>query len=161
MADAGRHKLARECAIFTRHITGAAAPDYVVTCYIAAHERGSVQPPRGVDALDALLLRVATAAPPLTPVADIYARFSRKGGALRRKLVLLAAILESAGPTQLAFEPPPRSGGRRVLAALAARGALFALQAAAALVLLGPPHLILRLSGRTQARGAAAAPAQP
>ena len=43
--------------------------------------------------------------------ADLYGRFLRPGGALRKKTVLLLAILESYGPTARQTDRSPGSAG--------------------------------------------------
>jgi hypothetical protein len=99
-----------------------------------------------------LLLKFASSGAVATALADAYARFARPGGTLRRKLVLLAAILECAPNTWRAFEPPPPASAAVVTARVAWRGAVFVLVLASAIVTLGPPHLWLRLTGRTRGR---------
>lgn len=159
MAEAERIGLARECWVFARHITGAVPSDYVITCYGKAHAADALDAPAGSDALDALLVSAATRTRLLTPLADIYARMFRRAGPLRRKLVLLAAILESTGTTQHAFEPT-RSGRVSSFAELLMRGGLFLIQASAALLLFAPAHAVLRLTGRTASRNSVLADVQ-
>jgi hypothetical protein len=75
-------------------------------------------------------------------VADAYARIFRPHGALRQKLTLLLAVLESAPATHREFT----SGGSGVAAAIG-RSALsllgFGVAFLTGLLLLGPVHLVL------------------
>ena len=146
--------LARECSVFGRYLQGDTLPDYIAAKYAAAHEYGSTGPARRDrdDPLDALLLKFASRSVVAAALADAYARFARPGGPLRRKLVLLAAISECAPDTWRAFEPPPPTSAAVVIARVAWRGAVFVLVLASAIVILGPAHLWLRLTGRIRGR---------
>jgi len=89
--------LERECDVFCRHLTGAPAGEYVRAKYLAAHALGVVGEP--ADGFDAALARWAAAGPTRARWIDGYAVFFARTGLLRRKLVLLLAILESAAPS--------------------------------------------------------------
>jgi hypothetical protein len=163
MVDDDGRSLVRQGVMFARYLIGTAPTDYVVAKYTAAHEKsdiafdalGNALDAHG-DALDAVLLRVACIAPAATALADTYARFTRPAGTLRCKLVLLAAILECAPPSYTAFESPPASSSTVVIARVMLRGTVFALILVAAILLLGPVHLWLRVTGTTQRRPASA-----
>jgi hypothetical protein len=155
MRDVDRDALLRECHVFAQHIASLAPSDYILSKYVSAHEQGQLD--ISTDALDVLLLRFAGRGTFSTALADTYARFTRPAGVLRRKLVLLAAILESAAPTFHVFEPPPPSKTGVALARIALSGFRFGLMLAGALLLLGPAHVWVRLRHRTARREAAAA----
>jgi hypothetical protein len=91
-------RLARECAVFTRHLVGAEPVPYVVRAYAAAH---AVRPETFVatEPFDVFTVRFAAAAPRFTQAADAWCRLFHDRGALRRKLILLLAILETAPPS--------------------------------------------------------------
>ncbi|MGH7554775.1 MAG: hypothetical protein ACREMQ_17385 [Longimicrobiales bacterium] len=159
MTDADRSRITRECGVFTRYVVRADPTDYVVGKYMAAHERGHL-PIDCAVAIDELLVRIARSQPAFAAIADAYAVLFRRGGALRRKLVVLTAILESCAPGFLAFESPPPARFAAVIARLAGRGAVFALLLVIATITIGPIHVGLRLAGRSRAvrRSAVVAP---
>jgi hypothetical protein len=88
-------------------------------------------------AIDRALMRLATRGPLAARMADAYASIFARSGLLRRKLVLLVAILESHGETSRAIDTA-RPGSRIAwFGELAFRAALtVALLLAAALILV-------------------------
>jgi hypothetical protein len=136
--------LERECEVFARYLVGRPPSAYVRRNYLAGHDAGVLdRAERGV--LDAVLVRVAAGGPTAARVADAYARVFDRGAVLRRKLVLLLAILESSPPTHAEFVPAGAVGRLRVLSRLAGAVAGFlAALGAGALVFL-PIHVALGL----------------
>lgn len=137
--------LARECEVFVRYLTGVDADDYVRGKYLDAHAQGAVG--GAADGFDAALVRWSAAGTTRARWIDGYARFFAKGGLLRRKLVLLLAILESRAPSDALVdrvEPGSRAG---FLVRMTAEMALFALRLAGAALVLIPVRLAL--SGRS------------
>jgi hypothetical protein len=99
--------LDRECRRFTRYLLGEEPSPYVVACYRRAHRASSAFAAR--DALDRAALRLA-ALPLGAGLADAHARLFAPTSALRRKLVLLLAILETSPPSYRRVDDPgPRS----------------------------------------------------
>ena len=145
MREISERDLENECALFVRHLASLPPSSYVTAKYVAAHAQELVERPAG-DALDALLVRVAARGRAYAAVADAYSRFTRPGGTLRRKLVLLAAIMESAPATYHAFEPPPPTRASFTIGRIALHGAMFGFVLIASVVVLGPAHLWLRVS---------------
>ncbi len=88
-------RLAAECRIFTRYLVDGEAPTEVMAAYERAHKVSAVAPHGNTPPLDRALLRVAHMGPDFTRVADGYSAAFAKASLLRRKLVLLVAILES------------------------------------------------------------------
>lgn len=93
--------LDRECDVFCRYLTGAGASEYVRERYRAAHERGAVDPESGATAFDRALVSIARSGPLVARFADAHARIFAAGGLLRRKLVLLLALLEVREPEKV------------------------------------------------------------
>ena len=130
-----------ECDVFVRYLTGVAADPVVRSSYRDAHEQGVLGEP--ADRFDALLVRWAAAGPVRARWVDGYARFFASGGLLRRKLVLLLALLESRAPSDGLVdrvEPGSRVG---FLARMTLEMALFALRLVAAAFVLLPARLAL------------------
>jgi hypothetical protein len=94
----------RECDVFHRYLMGAAAPEDVLTAYRRAHEVGGVEARGVAEPLDRALLGVARNGPAWTRIVDAYAAVFAKSSLLRRKVVLLLAILESRGSSSEALD---------------------------------------------------------
>lgn len=101
-----RHRaaLAAECGVFCRYLVDRDAPPGEVAAYQRTHERGTVEAGVVSTSVDRALLRFARTAPALARTADAYAAVFAGASLLRRKLVLLLAILESRGPTTDALD---------------------------------------------------------
>lgn len=135
-------ELHEECRRFARYLLNVEATPYVAAKYADAHHTDSAYGTG--DAVDRWLVHVAGRGTGAARLADAYARLVRPQGLLRRKLVLLLALLETSAPAWRALEVEPSRGARGALIALARHGAAAALAAVAGIVVLGPGHLVLR-----------------
>lgn len=112
MGDATRAPdVAEECQVFCRYLSDRPPPAEVLSAYQRAHRCGVVEVEAAELPIDAALLWIARLGPSLTRAADAYAVTFAKSSLLRRKLVLLLAILESCGSTSGAVDtvvPGPR-----------------------------------------------------
>jgi hypothetical protein len=111
--------LAAECRVFCRYLLGRDAPPDVVDAYCRAHEGGCAGPGLALTALD----RAAVCA---------------RGSVLRRKLVLLVAILESRGSTAAALDTAVPGSRLAWLAGAAASAAGWAVAAGAGALVVVP-----------------------
>ena len=103
--------VAEECRVFCRYLSDRPPPTEVLSAYRRAHQCVVVAADAAWPPIDAALLRIARLGPSLTRAADAYAVTFAKSSLLRRKLVLLLAILESCGSTIGAVDtvvPGPR-----------------------------------------------------
>jgi len=92
-----RQTLARECAVFTGYLVKTAPTPLVVARYTDAHDQPALALAPAPD--ERALLSLARRSPTAARLADSYARLFAPTGTLRRKLVLLFAILETTPPT--------------------------------------------------------------
>jgi hypothetical protein len=69
---------------------------------------------------------------------------------LRRKLILLLAILEHTAPTAAQFESPKNSGSIEIATNLLREGICFLLSLLAGVFLLSPFHLFWRNVGESE-----------
>ena len=139
-------ELARECRVFTAYLLGCTPSRYVCNKYTDAHDRLDIL--TVATKLDALVLRFAKTGRPAAKVADAYASVFLSQSLLRRKLVVLLAILETA-PSTYRLVDEIDSGSRVALLALTTlrtTSAVLAL-AAGALIFL-PAQLIMRPGGK-------------
>jgi nucleoside-diphosphate-sugar epimerase len=153
-AVAGQDVLAAECRTFTAYLTGQEPDPYVVAKYCQAHAAGNILHGGVSDAFDGLLLRLARRNRIGIGMVDLYTALFFKHALVRRKLVLLLAILESS-PATFAYFDSTDSENTLTLGAMAVQRGL----AGAGLLLLAavfilPAHLRLRATGRHGVRQA-------
>lgn len=136
--------LRRECERMCRYLVGGAPREYVIQRYVDGHiARPEWFEPR--SALDRTLSSAAHTLP--LGIVDATSRFASPGSVVRRKLILLLAILENTPPTCDLFEVPTVSGRagfylRMIPKGIALLGALLL-----GAVLIMPLHLVRRITG--------------
>ena len=93
--EPNRLAAATECRVFCNYLTSTDPTEYVNGVYSGAAElaRGASAPS------DMALLQIARRGPSFARAADAYASVFARRGTLRRRLILLTAILESVGTT--------------------------------------------------------------
>ena len=140
-------RLQRECRTFTRYLTAREPDDYVQEKYDA----GQAAVLRGmtpIGAFDEQLVRFAAAGGWRVRVADAYTRILRPRCVLRRKLILLFAILENSGPYHRHFTAGGSGSSWRAGLHLLAASAGFVFALAIGIVVLAPRRLAARDSRR-------------
>ena len=141
MSPAGAGELGRECEVFCRYLIGRAPDAYVLAKYAEAHRLTTDY--SGGSRFDRLLVSFAAWGSFSASLADSYACLFARQGILRRKVVLLLAILESCSPAQGfldAIEPTPVFF---LALQLLGRGILFGIRVLAASLVLLPLQLAL------------------
>ena len=103
-ADQVDSDLAVECKAFSAYLTGMDAGDYVRRKYCEAHQITDLIEPVTITRFERYVLRFSCKGILHTRFADIYTRWFHRKNVLRRKLLLLTAILECAGTTYRHFE---------------------------------------------------------
>lgn len=88
-------RLQRECRTFTRYLMRREPDSYVVQKYVGSHT-AILRDALTILPIDSALVRFAAGGPFRTRIADAYARIFRPHGLLRRKLILVFAILENS-----------------------------------------------------------------
>ena len=91
------YSLERECQVFTQLLLGCAAHAYVVRKYVEAHHITAAF--TSGTRFDLFLLWAARTHWLIAKLADGYARLFARTALLRKKLVLLLAILETSPPS--------------------------------------------------------------
>lgn len=99
-----------ECRVFTRYLADQLPDDYILDKYAQAFEAGQPLHNMAESAFDRLLVRLAATHPVMTQASDIYSRFFYSDSPLRKRLVLLLALLESRAPTAAGFDTPTHTG---------------------------------------------------
>jgi len=133
-----------ECCALSRYLAGIDPDDAVIIAYGRGLHSDAYLDAERDSRLDRLLLASAARSPRLAGLADAYARFASPAGPLRRRLVLLIAILESTAPSYEAFEPA--AGGRAgAFAGVVAAGFGFLFRLLAGVLMFALPHLWFRM----------------
>jgi nucleoside-diphosphate-sugar epimerase len=132
--------LQTECMIFTSYLLGCAPAAYVLGKYTDAHRVAPVF--SDGSRFDRLLVKVAGLHPLLTKVADSYARIFVRTGLLRKKLVLLLAILETSSPSYELLDAVDRGGKPALLVRLFIKGVTFGVSLIAGAIVFLPMQMI-------------------
>jgi hypothetical protein len=133
-------ELDRESRVFTRYLIGHGPDEYVAGKYAEAHrvlEELEVATP-----FERAQLRFARRHATLTRTADVWARHFMPHCLLRRKLVLLLAILETSPATYAAIDRVAGRGRPAALAGMFGRGVLSLLHLAVGTLVFVPLRLL-------------------
>ena len=141
MSAAESGVLHRECEVFCRYLVGRPTDAYILTKYVEAHQL--THDYAGGNRFDCLLIGVAAWGSVFAALADSYCSLFARQCVLRRKLILLLAILESSAPAHGfldAIKPTPIFF---LALRLLGRGILFGIRVSAAALVLLPLQLAL------------------
>jgi len=139
--------LNRECSVFSIYLIGEPPSEYVKKKYREAHQTGSLLDAAAHPA-EEFLVRVATIAPWSIKIIDVYTRIFRPFSTIRKKLVLLLAILESCAPSHARLASVDSRSILVLLARLINRCLIFVLILALGILLILPAEWLLR--GKTK-----------
>ncbi|MFM7297182.1 MAG: hypothetical protein ACKO4Q_08165 [Planctomycetota bacterium] len=142
---AERVELERECDVLARYLGASAGDEYVRAQYRAAHDAGVVELP-GTSSFERTVVAVARHVPVLSRPLDAHARVFAPSSLLRRKLVLLLAILEVRAPHDEELDTPTGSSVLAMFARMAWLGLVF-LAALFLGSLLSVPIWLISLAG--------------
>ncbi len=132
--------LDRECTIFTNYLVRQKPSPYVLAKYHEAHCVNAKLLQFQVSPFDQLLVELSRVNRLTTGLVDAYTALLFRNSLVRKKMVLLLAILESCAPTFAIFEETDADGARFVLGFIR-DGLLFAVLAGIAVLVLAPLHL--------------------
>lgn len=150
MMPSGSSQLRRECHVFSSYLVGQVPSDYVLEKYCEAHLVGNRFSASG--RFDLFLVETAVGGPLLTKLADSYARLLVPGATLRKKLILLLAILESCAPAHEFLDSVDVSSKPVLYLRIAQRGFLFVLGLLVSVAVLLPFHLAFAVTGKPAKR---------
>ncbi len=134
--------LRRECQVFSRYLIGWEPSPYVLEKYCDAHQK--VESYKASSPFDRFLLWFATMGAFSAQLADSYARVLAPRSALRKKLTLLLAVLESSSPAHKFLDFVDGANIASILLRSGLKGLLFGLSFLVAAVVLLPVQLVLR-----------------
>lgn len=141
----GSASLERECVTFTRLMAGSAPNAFLIAKYVSAHQVSAAFTSQ--DTFDAWIIRVARMAPILARVADAYARHFAPHSVLRRKLILVLALIETLPPYHRGLSANSERSLGSIVSVLVASGIIGVAATALGVMLFAPLHLIARLVG--------------
>ena len=135
----------QECDVFSRYLLNVPPEPYVVGKYKEAH--GVLSELSQGTSFDKLLLHVARTHGTFTKMADAYARIFCPDATLRKKLVVLLAILESSPSHRLIDKA---AGGSKVLllGRLLGKGCAAGVSLLIGAIIFSPARLVLAVVGR-------------
>jgi len=134
--------LDRECLAFSAYLVKQRPGDYAMAKYREAHDVSRIVERNEDRFLDRLLVGVAVAHPIGARLVDAYTAIFYKKSSVRRKWILLLAILESCAPTHKYFDGPDAGGRVWLTARLLWQGLIFAVAFGLSVILFMPAHLI-------------------
>lgn len=140
--------LDRECSVFCRYLIGQEPDDYVKGKYREAHRHAALAHVDPSNPLDSFLVKIAGISPWTTKVIDVYARVFRQSSLVRRKLVLLLAILESCAPFHVWLDSVDSNTIPLLFLRLLHRCLTFALLLVVAVLVIFPLDLVARRSAK-------------
>ena len=132
---------ASECQIFTRHLVGLNPDAYVDAKYRAAIEQMPALAPQ--TRFDRFLVAFAAKGAAAVRVADAYAAVALPGGALRKRLVLLLAILETRPPFHQVIDAAPGGSAAVATIAMVGRGLIAVMGLIAGAIVFIPARLVM------------------
>lgn len=134
--------IAAECRVFARHLVGAEPTPYVLACYERLLSTANVAPRESALLIERALLGFGRAGGFALRMADGYACVLRPRGALRRRLILLFAILENSPTTAHLLNTGDVGSFAGVSLRMVATMTASVLCTLAGLVVLGPVHAL-------------------
>lgn len=141
--------LEEECSAFTAYLVGAAPSPYVKEQYTKAACAHGLAFDEDFCCFDRATLILARKGCMLARWADAYCALFHRNGSLRRKLIVLAAILEHVPPTNQAFDTVEP---RHVVVAslsLAAYGCMSAVSLLGGVLVLLPASMLCWIATRS------------
>jgi len=138
--------LADECRVFTRHVLGRDPDAYITAKYVdACSTMATLQPASGFDET---LLALARRGRVAAKVADSYASLLAPASALRKRLVLLLALLETRPPFHDAIDRATGGPMPVLFLRIAIKGAGSMLSLLVGVLVLVPMRVVLAVSGK-------------
>ena len=136
-----------ECKIFCDYLVRQNSDTYITQKYQSAHQLDVIPVSKTDLPFDRWLMMVARTHPFMTRLADSYCSVLFPNSVLRKKLVLLVAILESSKYCQDFSDMPEPSTKMTFLARCIVEGMVYVAILSLAFISLFPPHLCCILYG--------------
>jgi uncharacterized protein YbjT (DUF2867 family) len=148
LSESSQQIVEDECRTFVTYLVGPKPSAYVVERYVMAAQAHGLSNDEAFSCLDRAALKLARRGRMFARWADAYCALFCRNGVLRRKLVLLAAILEHVAPTSEAFDRVSPSSAAKTVLSLATYGLTSAVSLFLGAVILLPVSVVCRIAGR-------------
>jgi len=132
-----------ECRVFTRYLTGQLPDRYISKKYAEAFSSGQPLSRDLQSGFDALLVRLASIHPLLVRAVDAFSRLFYKDSTLRKRLVLLLALLESQASSAVVIDHPDQTTITGFVFTMAVQLLVFSVLLGVATLFLLPLRLLL------------------
>ena len=119
------HDLSRECKVYVSYLVDWIPDNYVLDKYQEANEISEVLRICDGKGLDRMLVAISASHRFLTRLVDVYTRVFYPNALVRRKWIVLLAILESTAASHQYFESPDQDGTAWFYFRMVAKGAEF------------------------------------
>ena len=132
--------LDRECQLFSQYLIALRPSGYVLRKYQEAHQQGHPSIGRPLQLFDDILMRLALKHAYILRLADTYSCLFYKDALLRRKLVLLLAILECSPGAFDRLDRPEVRSRPALCGLLILKGLAFGAMVVLSVAMLAPIH---------------------
>lgn len=143
-----KRALKEECRALTAYLVGTAPSAYTEEQYARAAHIHGLAFDEDFSCFDRTTLRLARSNGLAARSADAYCALLHRRGVLRRKLIVLSAILEHVAPTNEAFDKVETRGVALAVLSLAGYGVVSTLSLVVGAAVLLPTKLVCALSAR-------------
>lgn len=142
-------QLERECRSYTRYLVGQTATGYVIEKYLDFHRKFPASVDVNSQPFDHFLVEFSARGRFSARLADTYVSRFRKHSALRKKLVLTLAILETVPPSFQILDKVPRGGRVCALLRLGFAAIAYTVYLLLAIVFLAPAQIAFRHTSKS------------
>ena len=142
------NQLDRESKVYTKFLINDEPTSYIQNKYQKAHHRSNIFEGNVSDPFDDFLIKFSSKNGFFTKLADSYASFFKKNSLIRKKLILLLALLESTAPSYRQFESPDSSSMLTIVFWIFLKGAVFAISLIAAIILFMPIKVLFSIRAK-------------
>ena len=142
-------QLDQEGRVFCNYLIGQDPSVYMLTKYREGHAAHGLERAADANSFDRLLVRMARKGPRFARLTDTYTSLFYGTSVLRKKLILLLAILECSAPTNQVLDAGRATGKMRYYLTLFTKGFGFAFRLLLSTLLFLPWHLLLKRSQST------------
>jgi hypothetical protein len=139
--------LEKECIAFCNYLIRQSPNDYVIRKYREAHQQIGLIPTPVKSSFDLFLLNLATHDFTMKWIDAYTSIFSRRA-IIRRKWILLIAILESCSPSHEYFDVPEGESKYLLFARMTARCVSFLIKFCLSTLILFPIYLVFSLRAK-------------
>lgn len=140
-AQTHSHRLEEECQIFCKYLIDQKPDRYVLQKYRDGHSISSLRQNSSAGRFDTTLIKIAKLNTFAAKAVDAYTRMFYNRALIRKKLVLLLAILESRAPSHSYFDSADSCAKPVLFTRLLQNLVVFAMSLLFSAIILVPLHL--------------------